>query len=267
MLPKSIQLKVTDIQHDIQQKSLHRVSTRQRAELYDVIFTIPEMSDSDKQKVIGHIALVSARRVLPIYEEFVSNTNFSEYFQPEIKARYITHDLARSFVDAAEKFIQGKLNEEQYRQIWEDGEIIHTHTASFLPDAVSFALKSCVLVLDEVRRPPFSGAKNTSDNQVTDKDSPAQLAHFNLSDVRLARGGDGDVAITSAVAASSGMTDRQKRYLFLKKLWLPEVREAIETNTIPNNEPVETDENKMREFWLWWLDYAIPEGWKNANID
>jgi hypothetical protein len=214
---------------------------------------VQEKAPDVEYKFYGWLALITAEKVLPIWEDLMPDDeepNAAE--NAPIYERITTFDLPFTMLDIAEDLLLEKITA---KDVAEELELFYNWTGNFgeyqeeepVPGRAVAVVDTCYAAL--MAAFPIRPFEEISPRQI-EEGLPDEIS----SDWRA------DVA-SAAVLAYSGLAYDDDVIIGADLVNNGEgAMKALMATTHPNFQP-----EKRREFWEWWLNEALPEAWLEAN--
>lgn len=227
-LPTEIRRLIDETLAAVRNDSLHEMGQDRRRRIYEALWSRPP-----GEKACKWLAVMSARRVQPIYRETVAASSFAD-------DEFVVSLLDR-IISVAEKVLTGELSLEDVRRGEESGDIEDFYHSILVAAEKEFpryvwlaALAADYARLEAMGYKPLD---TRISGEVPDESGNMLITRSDTwTDTRLAGSGchADDAAVDAAFAFAKCITREQY------------------------------DSSKVLEFWEWWLTEAIPEAWTKA---
>ncbi len=227
-LPIAIRQMIDEALMAVRKDPLHEMGQDRRRRIYEALWSSPL-----GEKACKWLAILSARRVQPIYQEGVAASSFAN------------HEFAAGLLDRilsiAEKILTGELSHEDLQRGEENGEIEDFYHSILVAAEKEFPyyVWLAALAADNTRLEAlgYQPLQTRISGEMADENGNMIITSSDRwSDVRLAGSGchADDAAVDAAFAFAKCSTREQY------------------------------DTSKVLEFWEWWLAEAIPHAWEKA---
>jgi hypothetical protein len=247
-LPTSLKDAIDDALQNIRNHPTHEFGPRNREVLFKIMDAIP--SGQIARKWLG---ILTARKVLPIYEGLIQNSIqnlfslaekvMSDEVYGEEMYRQLDENQPQLSLYLAERVMSGEINVEQVYRLACDWHYTVGYMSENLPDGAALANIAANKALIEVSSPNFKPFDFLSDlHRVGFIDG--EIDGFELKENYL----NGE-QFSDLIWANSGQSDTA----------------AAAVSSWAFNSGEEFDTAKVLEFWEWWLLEAIPDAWEKAS--
>lgn len=227
-LPKEVRQLIDETLAIVRNDAVHEMGQHRRRRIYEALWSSPSGDKASKW-----LAIMSARRVQPIYEEGVWTSSLAN--------DEFAVTLLDRMLDLAEKIVREELSPEDVQKGVESGDIEDFYYSKLVgaekefPPYIWLATLAAYYALEEAEG--YKPLQIRISGEMPDQNGDTVITSSDTwTDCRLA--GSGCHADDAAVDAAFAFAKRVTRQHY--------------------------DSDKVLEFWEWWLAEAIPQAWKRA---